>query len=148
MKFYNYLASTVCFCLLTWMPDFTGDYPVIKRLGLIGLIYLTITFTLKKIWILKNVAFETDLRLKRILSILIGIALFGLAYEETFAKYHVFNDQQILTRDGYEDVGNDVVAPGPDRGSILILIIFGVIFIWSGISKRDELSEEKRNWDL
>jgi hypothetical protein len=131
-----------------WMPDFTGEYPIVKRLGLIGFVYLTITFTLKKIWTLTKVTFETDLKLKRILSILIGIALFGLAYEESFAKYHVYNDQQILTRDGYEDVGNDVVAPGPNRGSILIRIILGVFFIWSGISKRDEPSEEKRNWDV
>lgn len=148
MKFYNYFSLTIVVSVFFWLPDFSGDYDIFKRLGLIFLIYILINIVFKKIWDFIGVTYETDLRLKKLLSIVIGLILLGLAYQESNSKFHFFNDQQISTRDGYEDVGNDLVASGPDNGVILMYVIIGICFILSGVAKRDNTYDDKTNWDM
>ena len=150
MKFYNLLSITVLLSLWLWMPDFPGDYGTFKRLIVSFLPFISINLVFKKIWEWLNISYETDLKFKRALTIVLGFILFGLAIEEyLYSNYHLANDQYVnSTEGGYEAVGNDYIAKGPDRGEIFFEIMFGILFLFYGLSNAFYSEEDKSKWDI
>lgn len=74
--------------------------------------------------------------LNRILSGIISIALFVLAILEATSTTHIGNTQTIRTRDGYEDLGDSILLPGPDYLNVFILMLFAGLVLWHGVLKR------------
>lgn len=136
MIFRNYLVGTIFMVLLIFGPiDDTWTAWLAIRIGYLILIPLTVWLLLS--WILNKWMpnDKTESLLIRILSVINSIALFPLAILEATSKTHIGNTQYIETRDGIEAVGDDILLPGRDWGSVLIILLFAGIVLWYGVIK-------------
>jgi hypothetical protein len=136
MNFKSYLAGTLFFILLIWGPLYDEyKFGIIVRLSY--LIFLPISVL--KILNYVNLSKRTEIILNRALSHFISLTFFAIAYFESKELSHLVNDNIILNRDGYEEVGNDIEIPGPDWRNVILWIAFGLIFLWIAINpKKDD----------
>jgi hypothetical protein len=136
MNFKNYFATTILIVLLIWGP-INHSWPawIAIRIGYLLLIPFLIYKTIDWIWNYFDFSDKLDNILERILSVIISISLFTFAIIEATSKNHVGNTQSIQTRDGIEEVGEDIILQGPDWRNVLVLVIFAVIFFILGIKK-------------
>lgn len=137
MNFKSYLTGTVFWVLLIWGPiDHESSYGLAIRLLYLIIIPLIIWMLLNLIWHRWEPNIKSEIILERILSGLICITVLVLAYLEAISKTHIGNTEQIRTRDGLEDVGEDVVLHGANWGNVFLLIIFALLILWFGVLKK------------
>ena len=137
MRFRNYLTGTIFAILLLWGPiDHSWPAWLAVRTGYLILIPLLVWFLLGWTWNHLKPTNKFEIKLERILSGLICIALFTLAIIEATSKTHIGNTQTIRTRDGLEDVGDDIVLPGPDYRNVFVIVIIALLVLWFGVLKK------------
>lgn len=136
MKCREYIVSTIFIVLLIWGPiDDSLPAWLLIRLGYLVLIPMSIWFFLKWIW--KKWQPDSDSE-DRLLRTLVGVtagALLVMAVLSAFAKSHLGNTQVVRSIDGYEDVGDDIVLPGPNWGKVLMLLVASGIAFWYSMSR-------------
>jgi hypothetical protein len=137
MVFRNYLAATIFIVLLIWGP-INHSWPawLAIRIGYLIFVPLTVWLLLGWIWNYWQPNNKTEITLERILSGLICLALFTLAFIESTSKRHIGNTKWIQTRDGTEAVGDDIVLSGPDWGNVFVIVIIALLVLWFGVLKK------------
>ena len=88
-------------------------------------------------WIWKDLKpdAESEERCARaFLGVLAGVLL-KMAISDANSEYHIGNTMTIRTRDGYEDVGDDVVLPGPNIGGAMVWGILAAFALGKSIVK-------------
>jgi hypothetical protein len=137
MTFRDYFTGTV-FVLLLLCGPINHSWPswFAIRISYLMLIPLVIWLIIGWIWNYWQPEVKTEIVLKRLLSGIIVISLLTLAYFLGVSKTHIGNTQWIQTRDGWEDVGDDIVLQGPDWGSVIIIIIIALLFLWFGVFRK------------
>jgi hypothetical protein len=143
MNFRNYLAGTIFVILLIWGP-IDDSWPVwlAIRIGYLILIPLLVWLLVSWVWSYWQPNDKVEITLERILSGLICIALFTLSILKATSKTHIENTQWVRSRDGVEAVGDDFVAPGPDYGTIFILVVIALFVLWYGVLKKGANSSD------
>lgn len=137
MNFKSYLTGTVFWALLIWGPiDHESSYGLAIRLLYLIVIPLIIWMLLNLIWHRWEPNIKSEIILERILSGLICATLLVLAYLEAISKTHIVNTEQIRTRDGLEDVGEDVILQGANWGNVFLLTAFALLILWFGVLKK------------
>jgi hypothetical protein len=143
MNFKSYLSGTIFWILLIWGPiDHSNQFGLAIRIGYLILIPLIIWLLLNWVWNRWQPNIKSEIILERILSAIIGIALFVFAYFEAISTTHIGNTQQIQTRDGMEDVGEYVTIQGANWGNVFLLIIAALLVFWFGVLKKGNKSSE------
>jgi hypothetical protein len=143
MAFRKYLVGTIFAVLLIWGPiDHSWPLWLAIRIGYLILVPLAVWLSLGWIWYHWQPNNKLENTLERILSGIICIALFTLATLEAISETHVGNTQQIQTRDGMEDVGEDILLQGPDWGNVFILVIIAILLLWLGVLKKGAKTSE------
>lgn len=137
MNFRNYLVGTIFLILLIWGPiDHSWPVWLAICIGYLILIPLLIWLVLGWLWNYWQPSDKVEITLVRFLSGLICAALFTLAIQEAISTTHIGNTQWIRTRDGMEDVGDDIVIPGPDYGTVFIIVLISLLVLWFGVLKK------------
>jgi hypothetical protein len=79
---------------------------------------------------------KTEDRLERVLAGATGGMLLMLAVFRALADTHVGNTEYVRTDGGLEGIGDYVVLPGPDWGTVLLYVFFSGFAFWFSMSKR------------
>lgn len=74
--------------------------------------------------------------LKRVLYGVICVFLLMYAYRKATSETHIGNTEVIQTRDGTEDVGEDIILPGPDWGGVFLAVFIGYIIFRYGVLQK------------
>lgn len=137
MNFRIYLAGTIFWVLLIWGPvDHSKPFGLAIRAGCLILIPVIVWLLLSWAWLRWEPSNKLEIILERILSGIICIILFVLAFFEAIAKTHQGNTQQIQTRYEMEDVGEYVELQGTDWGNVLFLVVIALFVLWYGVLKK------------
>ena len=143
MNFRNYLAGTIFVVLLIWGPiDHLWPAWLAIRIGYLVLIPLVVWLILMWIWNYWQPEREIEIILERILSGIIFVALSALAVFEAISKSHIGNTQVVVTRDGTEEVGDDIVLQGPDWRSVFVIVIVAILVFWFGVLRKGDKSSK------
>lgn len=138
MTFRNYITGAIFVILLIWGPiDYSWPEWLLIRISYLILIPLIVWFIFGWIWKHWQPSKKLEVTFNRILSGTISVGLFILAILEVTSKTHIGNTQIIRTRDGYEDVGDSIELPGPDYGSVFLIVITALLVLWLGVLKKD-----------
>jgi hypothetical protein len=137
MGFRTYLVVTIMVALLIWGP-INHSWPawLAIRIGYLIVVPTMVWLLLRCLWNYWQPNSKTEIVLERILSGLICVTLFTLAFLEATSKMHIDNTKWIQTRDGMEAVGDDIVVKGPDWGNALIIVIIALLVLWFGVLKK------------
>lgn len=131
MKFRNYLSWTIFLVLLIWGP-INHSWPAWFLIRACYLIFIPIAvwFILDRLWKYYEPNDNLETILARILSGIISILLITIAIFESKSKHHVVGEYLIRTRDGMEEVGENIILPGPDWTNVIISVGFALLFLW------------------
>ena len=141
MTFRNYLTGTILVILLIWGPiDHSWPAWLIIRTSYLILIPLIVWLLFGWIWNRWQPTYNFENTLNRVLSGIISGGLFTLAILQATSTTHIGNTQTIRTRDGYEDVGDYIVLPGPDYGNVFVIVIIAIFVLWFGVLKKGSKS--------
>lgn len=134
----NYYFSILLFVfLLVWGPLFNSQpYSLIIRISYLILIPVSTNYLILWLWKRFDVSKDFDRFFKRILSIIIGSFLIICAIYYSTIKFHHGNTSVIMTREGLEEVGDDIVIPGVNYGAIFICIFFAYFFFRDAFVKK------------
>jgi hypothetical protein len=144
VKFSSFFSTSFFIVVALWGPSFDDlPYGIVLRIVSVTLIPFLFSIGLNFVWEEYLPSQKINDFLNRLLSLIWGVVLIYIAYKDYNMPFHYFNDQQILTRDGYEDVGNDVLANGPDRGQVLFEGILAMVFIWFGFIRNWRILQKK-----
>jgi hypothetical protein len=137
MGFRTYLVVTIMVALLIWGP-INHSWPawLAIRIGYLIVVPTMVWLLLRCLWNYWQPNSKTEIVLERILSGLICVTLFTLAFLEATSKMHIDNTKWIQTRDGMEAIGDDIVVKGPDWGNALIIVIIALLVLWFGVLKK------------
>lgn len=137
MALRRYIVGIVFFVLLIWGPiDHSWTAWIIVRVSYLIIIPILFWYILKYIWYYCKPSIETEDRFERALTGATSGVLTTLAIIEASSKTHIGNSMRILTRDGWEDVGNDVILQGANWGGAIVLFFFAAIAFWYSVSKK------------
>ncbi len=126
-----------------WGPvDHSWPYWVAIRSGYLILGPLLLWSLLTLIWNRWQPSEKLDILLVRILSGAICIGLLVLATFEAISESHIGNTHSITTRDGREDVGEDIVVPGPSWGNVFLLVFIALLVFWAGVLRKGTKASE------
>ena len=141
--FINYLATTIFVALLIWGPiDHSRPAWFLIRIGYLIFIPLLVKAALNWVWKHWLPNKKAENALERVLSAIICLILFTIAIIMTTSKTHIGNTLWIRTREGMEAVGDDIILPGPDYGTIFFLILIALLFLWFGVFKKGSKSSD------
>lgn len=130
MSFRKYFTALVFIILLIWGPvDSNQHMWFVIRGGYLIVIPLLVHIITYLIWNYLEISSNTDWILCRVFFGGVSIFFFYLTYIYGTAEEHISNTQRVMTRDGWEDVGEDIVLPGADYGAALVWVVLGVIFL-------------------
>jgi len=122
---------------MIWGPiNYSSQYGLILRIIYLIVIPIIVWFLLKWVWILWEPNDKSEIRLENILAFLTTIILLIMALYEFMSATHVGNTLWVRSPDGMEAVGDDIILPGPDWGSIIILLLCSGISLWFGITNK------------
>ena len=131
----GYLTLVATIILLLWGPiNESWPFWFAIRLGYLIIIPLFIWFLLGLIWKYWSPDKEVEERLSRTLAGVTSGVFIVMAILAAYSKYHLGNTLVVRSREGYEDVGDYIMFPGPDWGSVFIYTILAVIAFWYSIS--------------
>lgn len=134
----KYLVGVLVVALLIWGPiDHSWPAWLVIRIGYLIAIPLAAWFLLGWIWRLWQPDVASENRLERALGGATGGVLVVMAILAAMADTHIGNTMWVRTRDGMEAVGDDIVLPGPDWGSVIMLIAAAGFAFWFSIAKRE-----------
>jgi hypothetical protein len=131
----KYIVGVVAVALLIWGPiDHSWPAWLAIRIGYLILVPLATWFILG--WISKawQPNPQTEKRLQRSLAGATAGVLLVFGIIQATADTHVGNTQWIQTRDGREAVGDDIVLPGADWGTVIMLLAASGCAFWLSIS--------------
>lgn len=146
MSFRPTLVTAILTGLLLWGPiDHNSKYGLLIRLGYLVLIPVLMHFLLRIIWKWLEPTERLERLLGRMLAIILSVCVFIGAIAEAISKYHIGNSQWVRSAGGgMEDVGDDIVLPGPDWFAVTLLLVISVVIFWIGVIKaRPETSKDK-----
>ncbi len=143
MNFRNYLSVIVFLALLIYGPvnhSWPGWFAI--RLGYLILLPYGLWFLMGWVWDRLNINKHQEKVLERLLSVLVGSFLIFQAILQVTAKTHIGNTNWIRTREGIEDVGDDILLKGPDYGNAIVLLVIALIFIIYGIFSKEKIPKK------
>ena len=133
--FRNSLTAAIVLLLGIYGPvDHSNSSYFLIRLGYLIFFPILIWFGIGWLWKRFNLTERLEQILSRILFFIFGSSMIFLAVLEFNAKTHVGNTQYVQTRDGVEDVGEDIVLNGPDYRLIILYLVVAIFFFWISIS--------------
>lgn len=136
MMFREYFVTVIFVSLLIWGPlDHSWRGWLMIRIAYLVVVPLLIWFLLRWIWIRWQPSLAVEKIINRILSGSVSGGLLVSAVLEAKSDMHPGNTKWIRTRDGMEAVGEDVILPGPDWGSVFVLVVLALCFLWFGVVK-------------
>lgn len=130
----KYIVGVVVVALLIWGPI---DKWLVIRTGYLIAIPLAAWFFLGWIWRVWQPDLAAEDRLERALAGATGGVLVILGIIQAMADTHIGNTMWVRTRDGMEAVGDDIVLPGPDWKTVVMLIAAAGFAFWFSIAKRE-----------
>jgi hypothetical protein len=130
----KYIVGVVVVALLIWGPI---DKWLVIRTGYLVAIPLAAWFLLGWTWRVWQPDLAAEDRLERTLAGATGGVLVVLGIIQAMADTHIGNTMWVRTRDGMEAVGDDIVLPGPDWGTVIMLIAAAGFVFWFSIAKRE-----------
>jgi hypothetical protein len=131
----KYIVGVIAVALLIWGPiDHSWPAWLAIRIGYLILVPLATWFILGWIWKAWQPNPQTEKRLQRSLAGATAGVLLVFAIIQATADTHVGNTQWIQTRDGWEAVGDDIALPGPDWGTVIMLLAASGCASWLSIS--------------
>jgi hypothetical protein len=146
MNFKTYLTGTIFLGLGIWGPlVHSKQFGLAIRIGYLILIPFITWLLLNWVWNRWQPNIKSEIILERILSAIIGIALFVFAYFEAISTTHIGNTQQIQTNHGLEDVGEYIRIQGANWGNVFLLIIAALLVFWFAVLKKG--NKELKNRD-
>ena len=140
--FGGYLALALFFILLMFGPIGDYKYSLLVRLLYVFVIpYFISWFTP---WLLNklNVSEKAMIVLYRILLTSIGILFVYITIDTSQQTTHWENTKTIMTRDGYENVGDDVEVRGVNWIHVFISSIIALTFLWAGFLKYIKINSD------
>jgi len=130
----THILTVVTIILLIWGPiDHSSPFGLVIRIGYLIIIPLVTWFLLGLIWRAWNPNGETEERLKRILNGITSGAFIVMAILSAYSDSHLGNTHVVRSLDGYEDVGDYILLPGPDWWMVIVYTVLAGIFFWSSI---------------
>jgi hypothetical protein len=140
MKNRGYIVTVVTILLLIFGPvDDLWPFWLVIRIGYLIIIPLVTWFLLALIWKIWMPTDEAERRLSRTLAGITSGIFISMAIFAGYSESHLGNTQVVRSLDGYEDVGDYILLPGPDWGSVFLYTIIAVIAFW--VSIRDPNNE-------
>lgn len=122
--------------LLIWGPiNYSWPGWLFIRIGYLILIPLIAWFLLYWLWKWWQPSEKLENVIDRILSGFVCIALSIFAFMEASSKSHIGNTKWVQTSDGMEAVGDDIILPGPDRETVLVIILIAIFVFLFGVLK-------------
>jgi hypothetical protein len=107
------------------------------RIGYLIAVPVAAWFLLAWIWRVWEPDAAAEDRLERALGAATGGVLAILAILAVTADTHTENTMSVLTRDGWEDVGDDIVVPRPDLRAAFVWIVLSGGAFWFSITKKE-----------
>lgn len=127
MYFRKYFLGVLCIYLFIWKPIyFDWEFFFLIELACLFLLYRILFYLSGFIWQRYNISPKMDSLFSRFLSGFFAVFFLSEAYLFATSKTHLGNSMRVVTRDGYENLGDDIVLPGPDYVLSFICILFSI----------------------
>ena len=131
MNFREYLVATIFFILLIFGPiDHSSKYGIAIRTLYIVLTPIISFIILNYIWKRTEPNEKVEILLSRVLSVLISIFLFIIAFKIATHKQNIENLAAANT-----NVSNEIFIENLNYKTASLVVFFALIFLWLGIIK-------------
>lgn len=130
----GYIVTVVTIILLLWgQIDHSWPFGLAIRLGYLIIIPLVTWFLLGLIWKVWSPDNEAEERLSRTLAGVTSGVFIVMAILAAYSDSHLGNTHVVRSEGGYEDVGDFIMLPGPDWGTVFLYTILACIAFWYSI---------------
>ncbi len=130
----GYIVTVVTIILLLWGPiDHSWPFYMAIRLGYLVIIPLVTWFLFRLIWKIWDPDNEEEERLSRTLAGVTSGVFIVMAILAAYSDSHLGNTHVVRSGDGYEDVGDFIMLPGPDWGGVYVYTILAGVAFWYSI---------------
>lgn len=137
MRSNHYFSLVLFVVLLLWGPLFNNEkYGLIIRISYLVLIPFSSNYLLLWVWKRFSVSQNFDKMFKMGLSISIGLFLTIRAIYYSTRNYHQGNTLVKMTREGVEELGDNILLPGRDYGIIFICLLSAYFFFRDAFLKK------------